>query len=155
MQFATPGDHIQILLADDDADDRNFFQDAVSGAAIDAQLSMVEDGQQLMDYIAEIKEPPPPHIIFIDINMPLKNGKHCLEEIRSNEHFNAVPIVIISTSTYINDINETYDIGANLFLQKSFFFDNDISTLNELFATGWEKNLLQTTRKNFLFSLNT
>ena len=121
-----PDIELQIILADDDDDDRSFFKEALLQATPDVQLITVEDGEELMGYLEEKENPPPPHIIFLDINMPYKNGKQCLREIRNNRNFDEVPVIMISTSNYATEIEETYKSGANLFLQKHRFFDDDI-----------------------------
>jgi CheY-like chemotaxis protein len=143
-------DFIHILLADDDADDRFFFKRAFSKASIPADVVTVEDGQQLTELLGEIKEPPPPDIIFLDINMPRKNGKACLQEIRNDDKFKNTPVVMFSTSSYHKDIDETYEGGANLYISKTDFFGNEAHMLKQLFPAGWRQSMFNNTRENFV-----
>src|SRR5882724_9169887 len=109
---------IVILLADDDADDRSIFLQAVNEAEIQVQLTVVEDGRQLTDFLSAVVEPPPPDIIFLDINMPFKNGKECLREIRQKKKFDPVIVAMYSTSSQRKDIDETFSFGANAYIIK-------------------------------------
>src|SRR6185436_708779 len=112
--FSREGNPIKILLADDDEDDKMFFEDALKEANPKTQLKTVDDGQQLMKYLAEV-DGNHPDIIFLDINMPCKNGKECLKEIRSNKELDEVPVVMFSTSDHEKDVEETFQNGANLY----------------------------------------
>ena len=106
-----------IFLADDDMDDRSLFKDALNGIDIQTQLNISKDGEELMKNLEETV-PPPPDIIFLDLNMPRKNGFECLKEIRENHKFEKIPVVILSTSDNAEAINTTYLLGANLFVRK-------------------------------------
>ncbi len=110
-----------VLLADDDADDRFLFQELVSELSISAFLMTVEDGEKLMGFLSTLPTSPPPQLIFLDINMPRKNGIECLAEIRSNSKFDNVPVFMFSTSVDSQDIDITYEHGANLYIPKSLF----------------------------------
>jgi CheY-like chemotaxis protein len=145
--------NVQILLADDDEDDRFFFLEALTDAAIPAELLTVEDGIQLMDYLSGIENPPPPDIIFLDINMPLKNGKTCLREIRDNQKFNEVPIVMFTTSSHQKDIDDTFTGGANRYILKSEFFEHEVQMLQKLFSPGWAKHIAKPSKENFILRL--
>lgn len=147
-------ENIQILLADDDADDRMFFQEALSEAAIAADLTTVENGRQLTDFLSGITEPPPPHIIFLDINMPYKNGKECLREIRNNEKFNNIPVVMFSTSSHHKDIEESYSNGANLYISKTEFFENEVPMLKKLFCPNWREQWMNLSKDQFILKAN-
>lgn len=147
-------ENFEILLADDDSDDRSFFQEALVQAAIPAKLTMVEDGKQLTDFLAGITNPPPPDIIFLDINMPLKNGKICLREIRNDKKFNSVPVVMFSTSSYHKDIEDTYATGANMYIVKSDFFENEVCTLKSLFSVNWKEHFMNRPKEKFVLKMN-
>ncbi len=143
-------EYIRIFLADDDADDRFFFERAISKAALHANITTAEDGQQLIDLLAEIEQPPPPDIIFLDINMPCKNGKDCLIEIRNNDKFNMVPVIMFSTSTHHRDIDETFETGASRYIHKTEFFDNQLNMLEKLFCEDWKTLLLTPVKEQFV-----
>jgi CheY-like chemotaxis protein len=106
-----------VYLADDDADDREFFQDALSEIALQTELVIAEDGVVLMRTLEE-KVPPPPHVIFLDLNMPRKNGYECLLDIRSTDRYKDIPVVIFSTTANPDVIAKTQSLGANLYLRK-------------------------------------
>jgi len=142
--------NFEILLADDDADDRSLFEEALLEAAIPAKLTSVENGQQFSDFISLIIDPPPPDIIFLDINMPYKNGKTCLQEIRKNEKFNKVPIIMFSTSSHPKDIEETFSNGANRYIFKSDFFETEKNMLKKLFSSNWKETLLDASNDKFI-----
>lgn len=110
-------DVLNILLADDDPDDRLFFKEAMEEINVDTMVSFVNDGSQLMFYLNQ-PEVYLPHIVFLDINMPIKNGMECLKEIRSNPKFKNMMVVIYSTSGSDNDMQEAFLNGANLYLKK-------------------------------------
>ena len=104
---------ISILLADDDIDDISFFDNALKELPVSTHLTTVNDGEQLMNYLSENLEHLP-DVLFLDLNMPRKNGFECLCEIRENEKLKNISIVIFSTS-YPQD--ESYELGtiSNLF----------------------------------------
>ena len=140
---------IKILLADDDPDDRFLFQQALNEAKAVASLATVEDGQKLMKYLAQV-DGQNPDIIFLDINMPFKDGKQCLREIRANKELDAVPVVIFSTSSYLSDIEETFAYGANLYISKPAFFYDVVKILQKIFSFNWKEDLLKTDKNRFV-----
>ena len=91
-------EYIHIILADDDEDDRLFFTDAFSELKINTKVNTFKDGVELMDYLSN-PDSVLPHILFLDLNMPKKNGIECLHEIKSEERFNDIAIAIYSTSS--------------------------------------------------------
>ena len=146
LRNSTP---IKILLADDDADDREIFQQALNDAHADAKLTTVADGEKLMQYLAEV-DGQHPDIIFLDINMPGKNGKKCLQEIRSNDKLKHVPIVIFSTSAYKEDVEETFTNGANLYVSKPMSYQNQVNILKNIFSGDWQNELLKPDKTRFI-----
>lgn len=147
-----PGEKpIEILLADDDADDRAFFREALEESGIPSKLTTVVDGEKLTLYLSKIENPPPPDVIFLDINMPYKDGKACLREIRNDEKFRHVPVIMFSTSTYAGDIEETYESGASLYISKADFFENESSMLKKLFSHNWTENMLNVAKDQYVF----
>ena len=141
---------IRILLADDDDDDRFLFVNAFSESSINASIDTVVDGQQLTDLIDVIEEPPPPDIIFLDINMPCKSGIDCLKEIRQKKSFNLTPIIMFSTSANKKDIHETFANGANRYIVKTDFFGNEPAILKKLFTPNWKHLLLNSAKEEFV-----
>ncbi len=141
---------IKILLADDDADDRDFFKEAITEANIEADITMMSDGEQLSEYLSATKDQSLPDVIFLDINMPKKNGKECLKEIRSNTEFNHIPVIMFSTSSHKKDIEETFNNGADFYIIKSSFFDNEVFILKQLFSEDWRKRQLKKSVKTYV-----
>lgn len=107
----------KIFLAEDDADDRFFFEDALKALNLQTELAMAEDGEELMIALEETV-PPIPYVIFLDLNMPRKNGFECLKEIRESDKLKDIPVVVLSTSDHENIIESTYSLGANLYIRK-------------------------------------
>jgi CheY-like chemotaxis protein len=120
---------LKILLADDDESDRLLFKEALGELKINCIVHTVNDGIQLMDYLTK-KDAALPHLIFLDLNMPRKNGLACLKEIRNNGKFKEISIAIYSTSASKNDINETFSNGANVYIKKP----SDFNILKQLLA---------------------
>ena len=110
-------DVIYILLADDDADDRLFFKEAMEEINPDTLVSFVNDGSQLMYFLNQpgIRLP---NIIFLDLNMPVKNGMDCLKEIRTNDRFKDLLVVIYSTSGSDHDVQQALVHGADVYIKK-------------------------------------
>jgi CheY-like chemotaxis protein len=109
-----------IVLAEDDFEDVEFFKDALLELKIDNDLTVVENGLLLMDFLE--KAVTPPDFVFIDLNMPFKNGLQCLREIRSNDKWQTLKAVILSTSSNEKQRNTCYEMGADLFLTKPTSF---------------------------------
>jgi CheY-like chemotaxis protein len=116
--------HLNILLAEDDQDDRDFFDNALKEIPISTQLTTVYDGEQLMNYLYKNSDQLP-DVLFLDINMPRKNGFECLCEIKEDEKLKDLLVVMFSTSfprdiKYEEDmINRLLKIGAHDFIRKS------------------------------------
>ena len=108
---------IHVLLADDDLDDCNFFKMALTQISVTSQLTIVNDGEQLMKYLKE-KSHDLPHVLFLDINMPRKNGLECIKEIREDNMLKDLPIVISSTTNASDTIHKIFKIGAHVYIHK-------------------------------------
>ena len=104
-----------ILLADDDDDDRLLFTDVLREYAKEANLTFAHNGEHLMTLL---RSKDLPDVLFLDLNMPLKNGMECLEEIRGDEKLKELPVIIFSTSSHPGTISQMYDIGAHLYVRK-------------------------------------
>jgi len=144
---------LHILLADDDADDRLFFKDAMEEIKIMTNVSFVNDGLQLMNYLnqPDIKLP---HVVFLDLNMPIKSGMECLKEIRGNDCLRDLTIVIYSTSGSEKDIEDAFVYGANIYIKKPNDFSKLKATLVQVINRNWQYHTLGLKRENFLFSIN-
>jgi CheY-like chemotaxis protein len=107
-----------ILLADDDEADRLIFKEAFDEMDIGTSVETVNDGEELMQLLENSEYEDLPHILFLDINMPRKNGLECLKEIRANKKYKEVSIAIYSTSSSEKDMHETFLNGANVYINK-------------------------------------
>lgn len=108
---------LNILLADDDIDDCHFFKAALEALPQTTKLTVVHDGDALMNHLTENTERLP-HVLFLDINMPRKNGFECLSEIKNNETLKDLPVVMFSTSAAQDKINILFKNGADVYVRK-------------------------------------
>lgn len=143
---------IHILLADDDEDDRNFFKDAFEEIKINTDLDIVNDGQELMSYLTK-PDVVIPHILFLDLNMPKKSGMECLSEIKQHEHLKDMVVAIYSTSSSEADIEETFVMGANIYIKKPNNFEELIKTLNIATTFNWQYHTNGLNRDTFLLRI--
>jgi len=120
---------IHILYADDDVDDCNFFREAALALPMNTEVTIVKDGEELLNYLAE-NEATLPHVLFLDINMPRKNGFECLVEIKQNPKLKDLPIVMFSTSKSNEKINALFEKGANVYVHKPGDFTQLIQVIN-------------------------
>ncbi len=110
-----------ILLADDDDDDRFLFQEALNEITLPTQLGSVRDGEQLMDFLAGNSLPD---VLFLDLNMPRKDGFQCLLEIKKNEKLKKLPVIIFSTSFQPDAVDKLYENGAQYYIRKPSNFEH-------------------------------
>lgn len=145
-------DFIYITLADDDEDDRLFFTDAFSELKINTKVNTFNDGVELMDYLHN-PESVLPNILFLDLNMPRKNGVECLLEIKQNERFNDIAIAIYSTSSSDEHIEETFVNGANIYIKKPNDFNTLKKILSEVITLNWQYHTSGLNKDNFLLRM--
>ena len=127
-----------IYLADDDEDDRELFVDALREVDPSVILTQAEDGLQLMNILNTIKDPLP-EILFLDINMPGKDGFECLEEIRKQEgRIREINIIILSTSNDPQDIERAVELGATFYAVKPNRFDVLKSFVKDVLQIDWQ-----------------
>ncbi|HUQ81750.1 MAG TPA: response regulator [Gemmatimonadaceae bacterium] len=130
-------DSITILMADDDADDRMLAEDAMKESRLSNTFRCVEDGQELMDYLTRrgryaTEDAPRPGLILLDLNMPKKDGRQALQEIKSDPDLRRIPVVILTTSKTEEDVLRSYDLGANSFISKPVTFDGLVDIVRTL-----------------------
>ena len=129
---------IIILMADDDADDRMLAKDALEESRVLNDLRFVEDGEQLIDYLfrrgpyADPESSPRPGLILLDLNMPRKDGREALREIKEHPELRRIPIIIMTTSQAEEDIYRSYDLGANSFITKPVTFERLVDLMKVL-----------------------
>ncbi len=140
---------VKVLLADDDKDDQQLFTAAIEETKVNAEVTTVDNGKDLIDILKDPREPNP-DIIFLDVNMPVKDGKEALAEIKKDETLRDIPTVMLSTSDSPNDVEETFKHGANLYVKKPNSFNSLILILKNIFMLHWAKALLKPVRQTFL-----
>jgi len=122
---ATP---ITILMADDDADDRQLTREALEDARLINDIRFVENGEELLEYLrrqgkwAAPADAPRPGLILLDLNMPRKDGRTVLKEIKQDPDFRTIPVVILTTSKSDEDVYRSYDLGVNSYIVKPVDF---------------------------------
>lgn len=126
---------ITILIADDDPDDRELTRDALHECRLANEVHFVHDGEELMDYLlrrgshAHLAGTPLPGLLLLDLNMPRKDGREALKEIKANPELRRLPIVVLTTSKAEEDILRTYDLGVNSYVTKPVTFDSLVDTI--------------------------
>lgn len=126
---------ITILLAEDDPDDRMLVEDAVVEGRLVNELRTVEDGEELMDYLHQRGKhagAPRPGLILLDLNMPKKDGREALREIKADPSLRQIPVVVLTTSKAEEDVFRSYDLGANSFVTKPVTFQSLVELMKTL-----------------------
>lgn len=139
-----------LLLADDDDDDCLFFKEALDETSITATLSVVHDGVQLMDYLRLNSSANFPDVLFLDLNMPRKNGLECLAEIKADETLKKLPVIIFSTSLDTEIVNNLYKNGASYYIRKPGDFSKLKKVIELSLTIASENNFKQPERTNFI-----
>ena len=129
---------ITILMADDDPDDRLLTKRALEQNNIVNDFRYVEDGEQLLDYLyhrgkySDHNDSPRPGLILLDLNMPRKDGREALSEIKKDDSLRRIPIVILTTSKEEEDILRSYDLGVNSYITKPVTFQGLVDAMRTI-----------------------
>jgi len=134
-----------ILMVDDDHDDCYIFEEALKELTNNVHFSCLTNSEVLMQHLAQHK----PELIFLDINMPKKNGFECLEEIRSNADYNGITVIMYSNSTRDHEVEMAFSKGASLFIKKPTAHSDLVEVLKNVLQNEWNGNGVRTSR--FLF----
>jgi CheY-like chemotaxis protein len=140
---------IRILLADDDQDDCTFFEQALKELSINATLTIVSDGEELMQLLTN-ESVPPPDVLFLDINMPRKTGTESLSEIKHHERLINLPVVILSTSNNPDKIAHHFKIGANVYIHKPRDFTQLKQVIHHALPISTEQSVAKSKMKYIL-----
>ena len=138
MNLSQKKESILILMADDDEDDRLMAKEALDEARLINEMDFVEDGEDLMDYLyrrgkyEELKDKSLPGLILLDLNMPRKDGREALKEIKADRKFQLIPIVVLTTSKAEEDVLRTYDLGVHSFITKPVTFEGLVEIMKNL-----------------------
>lgn len=133
---------VVILLAEDDEDDYRLTRDAFQECRLLNDLRRVADGEELMDYLyrrnvyADPDQAPPPGLILLDLNMPRKDGRECLRDIKADAGLRAIPIVVLTTSKAEEDVLRSYELGVNSFIKKPVTFTGLVDAVR-IFGQYW------------------
>jgi CheY-like chemotaxis protein len=133
---------VSVLMADDDADDRMLAKDAWEETRPATKLDFVEDGEQLLDYLRHRGKytgrgaAPLPNIILLDLNMPKKDGREVLREIKTDPLLKRIPVIVLTTSRAEEDIAKSYDLGVNSFIVKPARFEALVEVMRRV-AEYW------------------
>ena len=129
---------VVILMADDDADDRLLTREAFDASQVANELRFVEDGVELLDYLyqrgkfTDREAHPRPGIILLDLNMPKKDGREALAEIRKDPRFNGIRVIVLTTSKAEEDIYRSYNLGAASYITKPVTFEALVDVIRTL-----------------------
>ncbi|HEY4652256.1 MAG TPA: response regulator [Pontibacter sp.] len=129
---------IIILIADDDAEDRMLVKEALEESRLNNNIQFVENGEELLDYLhnrgryTDKVKFPTPGLILLDLNMPKKDGREALKEIKTEEHLRMIPVVVLTTSKAEEDILRTYDLGVSSFITKPVTFSSLVDVMKTL-----------------------
>ena len=129
---------IVILIAEDDAEDRMLVKEALEENRLESIIHFVENGEELMDYLykrgkyAEKEKYTLPGLILLDLNMPKKDGREALKEIKEDAHLRTIPVVVFTTSKAEEDIIKTYDLGVSSFITKPVTFSSLVETMKTI-----------------------
>jgi len=129
---------ISILMADDDEDDCLMTKEALEEAKVENNIYFVKDGEDLMDYLyhrgsySDEEKFPRPGLILLDLNMPRKDGREALREIKADPTLWQIPIVVLTTSKAEEDVYRTYDLGVNSFITKPVLFEGLVEVMKTL-----------------------
>lgn len=142
--MSAPAKTSVILIAEDDSDDRLLAQDALKESGVAMDVRFVEDGVELLDYLNRKNKftapvaSPRPGLIILDLNMPRKDGREALKEIKANPELQKIPVVVLTTSTAEPDVARMYELGANSFISKPAAFNSLVGLMKSV-AEYWFK----------------
>lgn len=140
-----------ILLADDDKDDQLLFKESLEELSLSTHVEIVQNGEQLMRLLNDEKEQLP-DILFLDLNMPRKNGFICLSEIKRTERLKRLPVIIFTTSYEPEIVNLLYKKGAQYYIRKPNDFEQLKKVIYQSLVLTGQKDMSQPPRENFVLS---
>ena len=122
----------QILIVDDDADDREIIRDAFMNSIDEQEYVFIENGDKLLEFLESPANGETPSLIMLDLNMPGKDGRETLKELKSNSRFQHIPTIVFTTSSSLRDKQMVYELGANCFITKPDTFNKLIEMTNSI-----------------------
>ncbi len=121
-----------IVIVDDDADDREIIRDAFQSSMEEQDYVFLENGDKLIEYLQQNGETSSPSLIMLDLNMPGKDGRETLKEIKADNRFQHIPTIVFTTSSSLRDKQMVYDLGANCFITKPDTFNKLIELTSSI-----------------------
>ena len=143
---------LNVLLADDDLDDCIFFKSALTELALSTHLTVVHDGEELMLHLNSTNNRLP-DVLFLDINMPRKNGFECLAEIKQDEQLKNLPVIMFSTSFEQEVVNLLHKNGAHYFIRKPSEFSQFKKIIRQTLTMIIPGNIVQPIREHFVLTV--
>ncbi len=144
---------LRIMLADDDSDDRFFFDESIKSASTPAVLNTVDNGEKLIQYLTKNTETLP-NALFLDLNMPRKNGAECLLAIKKDEKLQELPVIIYSTSLHEEIADILYKNGAHYYIKKGNSTDMQ-KVVNYILKLITDNKLVRPKREQFILNAKT
>src|SRR6185295_552009 len=126
---------LHVFMVDDDLDDRIIFSNVLDQLGIKPQITFAK---QANEFFTLLKDGIMPDVIFLDINMPIMNGKQVLRDLKSNPEYSSIPVIIISASKYEKDIEETFETGAHYYLVKPYTNAYFLEAMKRIFVNDWK-----------------
>jgi PleD family two-component response regulator len=145
-------EHITVYLADDCAEDRKYVKESFKGAEIAAKFFVFDSERKLMNALGQAAAFP--DVIFLTFNLDNELTLTCLKRIRTKKKFSDVPVIIFSVCSYLQDIQEAFENGANLFIPKPVFNEHRVQTLKAIFKPNWRRSLLRTNKARFVLKVD-
>ncbi|MDO7172324.1 response regulator [Mariniflexile sp. AS56] len=141
-----------IILVDDDEDDRMLFSEALEEISLKTTLELFKHGQELLDYLFQ-PNIELPNLVFLDINMPIINGMQCLTEIRNNTKLKDLFIAMYSTSSSEKDIEDSFKLGANIYINKPSSFSKLCEIVEKTLKVNWQEHTSNLNKDTFLLRI--
>lgn len=113
----------RILIVDDDADDREIIRDAFMSSLEEQEYIFIENGDKLLEYLEQVTDGEGPSLIMLDLNMPGKDGRETLKELKTDNRYHHIPTIVFTTSSSMRDKQMVYNLGANCFITKPDTFN--------------------------------
>jgi CheY-like chemotaxis protein len=137
----------ELLIADDDADDQFILKEVIHEFSKGIETKTVFNGNELMEILKKISLPD---LVFLDLNMPMKDGFQCLSEMRSNDKYKSLPVIVFSTSNNDKDIDFCFEKGAEMFCTKPWSMDGYKELIHSLLMVDWKKFTRPATKAEFI-----
>ena len=141
-------DSTRVLIAEDDDDDYFIFSVAAAESPYKIHLTRAENGEVLLKQL----EKELPHIVFLDMLMPVLDGHHCLKAIRANKRYDSVPVIVFTSLKDLESVEYCYREGSNLYVMKPDSFADLKSMLDKVLAIDWKKTMYYPPRKEFVMT---